>query len=122
MERAVPILPATDLRVARNFYAGKLGFTVLYDTSGGGTDGILGLERGSIRITIDSPMKGHGRDACVSLLVDSADAWYDEWHAKVEVRRPPKDEYWKARTFDVIDPFGNTIFVIGPPIPAPATA
>jgi len=26
----------------------------------------------------------------------------------------PKNEEWDARTFTVIDPFGNTIFVIGP--------
>ena len=31
-----------------------------------------------------------------------------------QIRRPPKNEYWGARTFDVIDPFGNTIFVMGP--------
>jgi hypothetical protein len=30
------------------------------------------------------------------------------------MKRPPTEEEWGARTFDVIDPFGNTIFVIGP--------
>jgi hypothetical protein len=38
----------------------------------------------------------------------------DEWRDHVEIRRPPKDEAWGARTFDVMDPFGNTIFVIRP--------
>jgi hypothetical protein len=34
---------------------------------------------------------------------------------KVEVLRVPKDEDWGARTFiDLLDPFGNTIFVMGP--------
>jgi uncharacterized glyoxalase superfamily protein PhnB len=47
-------------------------------------------------------------------MVDSADRYYDEWRQRVEIRWPPKDEPWGARTFDVIDPFGNTIFVIGP--------
>ena len=28
MERAVPILPADDLRIAREFYIDKLGFTI----------------------------------------------------------------------------------------------
>jgi uncharacterized glyoxalase superfamily protein PhnB len=28
--------------------------------------------------------------------------------------RAPTDEPWGARTFDLLDPFGNTIFVIGP--------
>jgi membrane protease subunit HflC len=43
-----------------------------------------------------------------------ADAYYDEWRGRVEIRRPPRNEVWGARTFDVIDPFGNTIFVMGP--------
>jgi len=65
-------------------------------------------------LTLDCPMSGHGREACVSLMVDDADAYYDEWHTRVEIPRPPKNEYWGARTFGVTDPFGNTIFVMGP--------
>jgi uncharacterized glyoxalase superfamily protein PhnB len=116
MEQAVPILPADDLGVAKEFYVEKLGFQVLYEASNDGKTGILGLTRGTIRITIDCPMSGHGRDACVSLLVASADAYYDGWKKKVEIRHPPQNESWDARTFDVIDPFGNTIFVVGPKI------
>jgi catechol 2,3-dioxygenase-like lactoylglutathione lyase family enzyme len=114
MELAIPILPVDDLDVARAFYVDRLGFDVRFDYRGEGTDGLLGVERGSIQITLDCPMTGHGREACVSLQVDSADAYYDEWRERVEIRRPPKNEVWGARTFDVIDPFGNTIFVIGP--------
>ena len=114
MERAVPILPVDDLNAAREFYVKALGFRVLYEASDDDKTGILGLERGTIRITLDCPMPGHGRDACVSLEVESADAYYNEWQKKVEIRNPPKNESWDARTFDLIDPFGNTIFVIGP--------
>jgi catechol 2,3-dioxygenase-like lactoylglutathione lyase family enzyme len=114
MERAIPVLPADDLSVAKEFYATKLGFRVLYEVSDDGKSGILGLARGSIRITLDSPMDGHGRNACVSLEVDDTDAYFDEWNPKVDVLRPPKDESWGARTFDLLDPFGNTIFVMGP--------
>jgi uncharacterized glyoxalase superfamily protein PhnB len=32
----------------------------------------------------------------------------------VAVKRPPRNEEWGARTFDIIDSFGNTIFVMGP--------
>ena len=115
MELAIPILPVDDLDVAREFYVDRLGFDVRFDYRGEGTDGLLGIERGSIQITLDCPMSGHGREACVSLQVDSADAYYDEWRERVEIRRQPKNEVWGARTFDVIDPFGNTIFVMGPP-------
>jgi uncharacterized glyoxalase superfamily protein PhnB len=114
MERAVPILPGDDLRVAKDFYVGKLGFTVQFEATEDGKNGIMGVERGTIEVTIDCPMSGHGRDACVSLRVNNADAYYQEWREKVEIKRPPKDEEWDARTFGVTDPFGNTIFVIGP--------
>ena len=114
MERAVPILPADDLAVAKEFYVGGLGFSVSFEATDDGKTGLLGLERGTLCLTLDCPMSGHGREACVSLQVESADVYYDEWREKVAIRRPPKDETWGARTFDLIDPFGNTIFVIGP--------
>ncbi|MBC7896882.1 MAG: VOC family protein [Cytophagaceae bacterium] len=114
MEQAIPILPADDLRVAKEFYVDRLGFAVRFEATEDGTQGLLGLQRGGILLTIDSPMSGHGRDACVSLQVDDADAWYDEWAPRVEMKRPPRNEDWGARTFSVIDPFGNTIFVMGP--------
>lgn len=56
VERAIPILPADDLGLAKDFYAGKLGFSVLFEASEGGKEGIRGLERRTIRITIDGPM------------------------------------------------------------------
>ena len=115
MERAIPILPADDLGVAKEFYVERLGFKVRFEATEDGRTGLLGLERGGIRFTLDCPMSGHGREACVSLEVESTDAWYDEWRDRVEIRHPPKSEPWGARTFDVIDPFGNTIFVMGPP-------
>jgi uncharacterized glyoxalase superfamily protein PhnB len=59
-------------------------------------------------------MDGHGRNACVSLHVEDVDAYHHEWSAKVTVLRPPRDEDWGARTFDLLDPSGNTIFVMGP--------
>ena len=114
MERAVPILPADDLGVAKEFYIDRLGFDVRFEVSDDGRTGLLGLERGDIRFTLDCPMSGHGRQACVSLEVESADAWYDRWRRQVDIRREPRNEPWGARTFDVIDPFGNTIFVMGP--------
>ncbi len=93
-----------------------LGFRVTFEVSEDGVNGLLGVERGSIALTIDCPMSRHGRDACVSLQVESADAYFDAWRERVAVKRPPRNEPWGARTFDLIDPFGNTIFVIGPAV------
>lgn len=115
MERATPILPADDLSAAKKFYVDGLGFNIRFEVTSDNKNGLLGIERGTMYLTLDSPMSGHGREACVSLEVEDADAYYNEWRKRVEVKRPPKDEEWGARTFDVIDPFGNTIFVMGPP-------
>ena len=49
MERAVPVLPADDLSVAKDFYATKLGFRVLFEASDDGKSGLLGLARGTIQ-------------------------------------------------------------------------
>ena len=114
MERAVPHLPADDLGIAKEFYVAKLGFRVAFEVSDDGKSGILGLTRGGIQLTVDSPMSGHGRNVCVSLEVDDADAYFNEWSPRVNVLRPPKNEPWGARTFDLLDPFGNTLFVMGP--------
>lgn len=114
MERAVPILPADDLTVAKDFYVTGLGFTVAWEATEDGKIGLLGLQRGAIEVTLDAPMSGHGRQACVSLRVNSADDYYEEWRERVAVTHPPRNESWGARTFSVIDPSGNTIFVIGP--------
>ena len=114
MERAIPILPADDLRVAREYYVDRLGFGIRFEATEDGKEGLLVLERGGIWLTLDAPMSGHGREACVSLQVDDADAYFEAWKPHVEIRRPPTNEDWGARTFDLIDPFGNTIFVMGP--------
>jgi uncharacterized glyoxalase superfamily protein PhnB len=79
-----------------------------------GKAGLLGVARGGTAITLDSPMAGHGRNACVSLQVESADRYYDEWRRRVAIEHAPRNEDWGARTFGLQDPFGNSIFVIGP--------
>jgi catechol 2,3-dioxygenase-like lactoylglutathione lyase family enzyme len=114
MEKAIPILPADDLAAAKAFYVDGLGFDVTFEASENGRTGLLGLRRGTIELTIDCPMNGHGREACVSLYVNDADACYQEWSARVAVLRTPRDEEWGARTFDLLDPSGNTLFVMGP--------
>jgi SAM-dependent methyltransferase len=114
MERAVPILPADDLAAARAFYVDGLGFRVTWEASADGHTGLMGVARGTMVITLDAPMSGHGRDACVSLIVDDADACYEDWRHKVAIPSPPRDEEWGARTFVMLDPSGNSVFVIGP--------
>lgn len=112
MERAIPNLPTDDL--AEAFYVDQLGFSLAWEASADGHSGLLGIQRGTIEITLFSPPEGHGRDAVVALWVDDADAYDREWSGKTQVLRPPMDEDWAARTLDLLDPSGNTIFVVGP--------
>lgn len=121
MERAIPILPADDLEAARAFYVRGLGFRVTFEQSPDGRRGLLGLQRGGLELTLDCPMDGHGRHACVALHVEDADACYEEWNPRVALLRPPRNEAWGARTFDLLDPSGNTLFVIGPIRPDPVS-
>src|SRR5688572_33246632 len=117
MERAIPVLPVDDIARAKRFYVDGLGFEVTFEVCDDDGSGLMGVRRGSIAMTLDCPMSGHGRDACVSLEVEDADGYYTEWSGRgVAIKRPPKNEEWDARTFSVIDPFGNTIFVIGPTV------
>jgi catechol 2,3-dioxygenase-like lactoylglutathione lyase family enzyme len=67
MERAIPILPVDDLATAKAFYVDGLGFRVTFEVSEDGRSGLLGIERGAIQMTLDCPMMGHGRNACVAL-------------------------------------------------------
>ena len=93
MERAIPILPAEDLSTAKAFYVNGLGFRVTFEASKDGRSGLLGIERGTIQLTLDSPMKGHGRNACVALQVDDADAYYREWSAYIRPPRPIRQHH-----------------------------
>ncbi len=116
MEKAIPQLPVDDLATAKAFYIDQLGFRIAWEVSEDGHSGLLGIARGGIEITLFSPQaeSGHGRDACVALQVEDTDAYYNEWSPKVKVLRAPKDEPWGSRTFDLLDPSGNTLFVMGP--------
>jgi catechol 2,3-dioxygenase-like lactoylglutathione lyase family enzyme len=114
MELAVAVIPADNISEAKRFYVDKLGFQLTFEAESDGTRGLIGVKRGAMEITIDAPMDGHGRQACVSLRVNDADAYYREWCGKVDIKNPPRDEYWGARTFGFQDPSDNTIFVIGP--------
>jgi uncharacterized glyoxalase superfamily protein PhnB len=115
VERAVPNLPADDLQVAKEFYVNRLGFSVTYEATEDGKSGVMGLQRGAFVLHLDAPMSGHGRNVVVTLEVDDTDALYHQWQGQVALERPPRNEEWGRRTFGVTDPFGNLLYVVGPP-------
>jgi len=117
MEKAIPILPTEDLAISKPFYTEALGFTITFEHTEDGHTGLIGLERGSLELTLDCPMSGHGRNACAALRVHDTDALYNEWSQKIPTLSPPQNEPWGARTFGLSDPAGNTLFVMGPVTP-----
>ena len=117
MERAIPILPIDEPEAAKRFYVEGLGFQLALEVHYAdqpleGT--ILVVTRGTLEIHLDCPMPGHGRNACVYLEVDDADKLYTEWRGHISIKGGPQDQPWGKRTFTVIDPFGNSLFVVGP--------
>jgi catechol 2,3-dioxygenase-like lactoylglutathione lyase family enzyme len=114
MIRVTPILPTDNLRISKAFYVDKLGFSLRFEYTEDGEQGLVGIERGNVHITLDCPMEGHGREACVSIEVEDTDAIFEEWASQLELTDRPKNEDWGARTFSIQDPSGNTLFIIGP--------
>jgi hypothetical protein len=56
MERAIPILPADDLSVAKAYYVDRLGFHTRFYWSEDGKNGLLGVEpRRGTRIGARAP-------------------------------------------------------------------
>ena len=112
MNIAVPILPSSNLAIAKQFYVNSLGFRVIFESSEDGSTGLIGLERDGMRINLDSPMDGHGRIACVGLEVGDIAALHAEWSQNVKMLQVPREEPWGAQTFELQDPDDNTIFVL----------
>jgi hypothetical protein len=65
-----------------------------------------------MRINVDSPMEGYGRNACVGLEVVDIAALHAEWSQYIELPQAPREEPWGAITFELQDPDDNTIFVL----------
>jgi uncharacterized glyoxalase superfamily protein PhnB len=118
---AEPCLFVTDFIRARDFYVGKLGFTL--ETAWGDPPFYGLVARGAARLAlrhVDEPVFRDGvreRDQLLSAsltLASSADidALHAAWAAAgVEIIKPLGDEPWGARTFIIRDPDGNLMLV-----------
>ena len=62
MERAIPILPGDDIAIAKQFHVDGLGFQVRFEATEDGKNGLLGVDRGTLSLTIDCPMSGLHRE------------------------------------------------------------
>ncbi len=108
IRRAIPLLPASDLSGAREFYSGFLGFEVAMDEPGfmqfrspthPSVQIIVGNERG-------------GGQADVTVDVEDVDALHAEAvRLGLEIVYPLTDEPWGIRRFFVRAPNGSVVNV-----------
>jgi catechol 2,3-dioxygenase-like lactoylglutathione lyase family enzyme len=111
-----------DIAAARDFYVGKLGFTVAFlhgDPPFYGQmvrDGARLNLRHVDQTALAVALAGSERDAlAASITVDDAQALFVEYQAAgVAFHQPLRTEPWGARNFIVADPDGNLILFAGP--------
>jgi len=108
----VPILRMFDVKKAKEFYAGFLGFTIDFEHRfEPGTPLYMGLSRGDLHLHLSE----HYGDGCPGSVVYVNMTGIDEFHREITAKkykylRPGIETMpWNARMMQVIDPFGNRI-------------
>lgn len=111
------MLHSTDYKRSREFYAEKLGFTLL--SSEGAVPETepqyMAFEREGVEIHVSS-FPGDGvAGAATMLVVSDVDVLYEEFAATgIEIDVPPVDQTWGTREMYVRDPDRNCLrFVSG---------
>ena len=112
IERAVPILPATDLEGSRRFYVDVLGFEVVMDH--GWITTFASPTSPAIQISVIGADATAPVNPAVSIGVDDVDAAHAAVIAEgLEIVHPLSDEAWGVRRFFVRDPNGVVVNIVG---------
>ncbi|HEX6099595.1 MAG TPA: VOC family protein [Thermoanaerobaculia bacterium] len=114
---AVPEIPVSDIAVALEYYASRLGFTVDWGDQGGG--GIAGISRGNCRMFLtDAAFREHSGNSgpvVIWLNLDSkeaVDALHQVWRGnQAKIVSPPESKSWGLHEFTAADPDGNLLRV-----------
>jgi catechol 2,3-dioxygenase-like lactoylglutathione lyase family enzyme len=117
---AEPQLFVSDVTAACDFYARRLGFTIVFTY--GEPPFYAQVARDAARLNlrhvhrppITAAQRGEEQLLAATLTLDDAEPLYEEYlGAGVEFSQPLKTEPWGARTFGVRDPDGNVILFAG---------
>jgi predicted lactoylglutathione lyase len=109
---AVPEIPVSDLDLALDYYASKLGFNIDW---GGADGGIAGISKGHCRMFLTDRdfREPHGNAAPVMIWLnlnskEEVDELYQIWNAAgTKIISPPESKPWKLHEFTVSDLDGN---------------
>jgi predicted enzyme related to lactoylglutathione lyase len=119
--RAVLVLPVSDMRQAREWYASALDFATVYLHNDPAEDpegnyAILRRDTAEVHVILDEPPREHPWTTAGTgyffLNVHGLDAIYEQVVSRgVPIHRGIQRESWGARSFQLIDPSGNLILV-----------
>jgi hypothetical protein len=110
---AVPEIPVSDIGMALDYYAGRLGFDIDWDDRGGG--GIAGISRGNCRLFLtNAAFREHYGNAGPVLIwlnlgsKEEVDALYQVWRGnQARIISPPVSKPWGLHEFTAADLDGN---------------
>jgi uncharacterized glyoxalase superfamily protein PhnB len=117
---AEPQLFVTDVTVACEFYARRLGFDIVFVY--GEPPFYAQIARDAARLNlrhVDKPpisaaQRAEDKLLTATITLDDARPLYEEYRAAgVDFAQPLQSEPWGARTFSVRDPDGNLILFAG---------
>jgi len=119
--RAVLVLPVSDMKQTRAWYAGVLGFETAYlhDDPADDPEGnhaILRRDGAEVHLILDEPPREHpwttAGTGYLFLIVQEVDALFQQVQSTgVKITRGIELESWGARAFQLTDPSGNLILV-----------
>ena len=118
---AIVVLPVSQMKQARQWYALALGFETAYLNSDPEEDpegnyAILRRDSAEVHLFLDEPPREHPWSTAgtgyLYLIVEGLDAVFQKVEASgVPVTRQIQKQDWGARAFQLTDPSGNLILV-----------
>ena len=110
MERVIPVLQIDDYDQAVDFYAARLGFTILFEhRHEPGFPVYMVVKRGDLFIGLSEHGRGH-QGSEVYIIVDDIESWHARCLERdVTIAHPPEKMPWGNTDMLLTDPFRNAL-------------
>ena len=110
MERVIPVLQIDDYDQAVDFYATRLGFTILFEhRHEPGFPVYMVVKRGDLFIGLSEHGRGH-QGSEVYIIVDDIESWHARCLERdVTIEHPPEKMPWGNTDMLLTDPFRNAL-------------
>lgn len=110
MERVIPVLQIEDYELAVDFYATRLGFTILFEhRHEPGFPVYMVVQRGDLFIGLSEHGRGH-QGSEIYIIVDDIESWHALCLERdVTMENPPEKMPWGNTEMLLTDPFRNAL-------------